>query len=164
MAPERNDPAAASRCRDPRGTDTAALCAPDQSLLPEGSERELRQARADADTRFDQFRGDNARTLGGSVLGREPARWAAAFCAYARGGGDHGPPDLREAGVRACAMVPQPRKQGRAGRTARAVVSRRVRAVCGRACRGRWRAALAADSGGRGGGLSAAEIHGNLRE
>src|SRR6185295_11918879 len=103
-------------------------------------------------------------TLAASVLGREPARWAAAFSTDARGCGDHRPPDLREAGVRARAMVPKSRKQNRAGRLTRAVVSRRVCALRGLACRGRWRAALAADSGGRGSALFAAEIRGHLRD
>ena len=41
--------------------DPAAPRPPDQSLLPEGPERELRQARAHADARPDEFRGDDAR-------------------------------------------------------------------------------------------------------
>jgi hypothetical protein len=88
-------------------------------FLPEGPQRELRKACAHADACSDQFRRDHATTLAASVLGREPARWASAVCADARGRGDHRPPDLRAAGVRTRAMVSKPRKQGRVRRTAR---------------------------------------------
>jgi len=79
MVPGRDDPAATARWRDTVRIDTASLCASDQSVLPEGSERKLRQARAHADPRSDQFRGDHSRTLGGSLLGWKPAWRAAAF-------------------------------------------------------------------------------------
>src|ERR1035441_6490724 len=59
-------------------------------------------------------------------------------------------------------MVGQPRKQSRAGRTARPLVSRRVRAACGLAGHRRWRAALAAHSGRCGSALPAVEIRGGL--
>ena len=67
--------------------------------------------------------------LGGRLLGREPAAGPAAVGPVSAGRGNHGSSDVRGSGIRAGAVVPPARGQGRPGRPARPVVSRRGRSA-----------------------------------
>ena len=152
------------RSRGRRFRDPAALRPADQPFLPEGSQRQLRQACADPDPRAHEFRGDHARTLAGPLLGRKPARRPPPFAPMPEVVGITVHLTFAE---RAFELARWYRSRGSKvvlGGLHVLSCPGRVRAACGRARAGRWRAALAADPGRRGVRLSAAEIHGNLRK
>ncbi len=125
----------------------AALRADDQPVLPEGSARELRQARAHSHARTLEHRRHNARALGSEVLGREPAPGPTAQRSGARSRRHHRASHLRAPGVRDRGMVQGARLHRRHGRPSRALLPRgsqrrtRMPSRSATAC-----AALAADS------------------
>ena len=67
--PEEMQRAAPARPRHAHGSAAAALRAPDQSVLPQGPARQLRQARAHADAGADEHRRRDAARLGRRATG-----------------------------------------------------------------------------------------------
>src|SRR5262249_48440067 len=105
LDPAGDESGALPRSRHSARADPAALCAPAQSFLSEGSARQFRQARPHAVAGANEHRRCDSARVAGRLLGREFASGAAALAAVTASCGHHRPSHLREARLRAGSLV-----------------------------------------------------------
>ncbi len=113
---EFRGPSPAEPRRDPAG----------QSLLPEGSQRQLRQTRPHSEPGADLHRCSDTAGMERPVLGRKSAPGVSPGRPDPRGGRHYRPPDLRLPRLPTLPLVPQPRRDRGAGGSARYQLPRRI--------------------------------------
>src|SRR5579872_2973261 len=94
----------------------------DQPVLSQGPGSELRQTRADTDSRFDIGGWGDTAQLACRVLGREPLARAAALLAHADSSWDHCAFDLFQAGIRIGSVVSRARGKNHNGWITRSIL------------------------------------------